>query len=207
LAELIAGASIGLLVGLLVGLSASPVVGSVLSGLLSLLGAILGLAPLEGLHPRLRRQSTTRIAAFGIAAAGSVLLGVFIRANDVLSIDPSPADVAAKIAAYEKAGLSAADARAIVLVKSFGLTPRSAGDEASVGLQPVRQSVLFGTETVERCARIERISESNLPERLAVMQSFGDDWARLAARIGAQPEALRADALRSALALLCDGTS
>lgn len=202
--ELIAGGAIGLLVGLLTGLSASPVVGSVLAGILSLLGALFGLVPLEGVGLRLPRRSATRVAAFGLAAAGAVLLGLFIRANDVLTIDPDPDDVARRIAAYEKAGLAPSDARAIVMVKAFGLQPAGAGQDGTASLQPPRQSVLFGGETPERCGRIDRIAEDNLAERLALLNGFGGDWAELAARVETKPEAEQAAALRATLAVLCD---
>ncbi len=202
--ELIAGGAIGLLVGLLTGLSASPVVGSVLAGLLSLLGALFGLVPLEGIGLKLPRRSAPRVAAFGVIAAGAVLLGVFIRANDALTIAPDPDEVGRLIAAYEKAGLAPADARAIVLVKSFGLQPASPNGDGATSLQAPRQSVLFGSETPERCARIDRIAADNLVERIALLKGFGGDWAVLATRVETRPKAEQAAALGATLAVLCD---
>jgi hypothetical protein len=180
------------------------VVGSVLAGLLSLLGALFGLVPLEGIGLRLPRRSSTRVAAFGLAAAGAVLLGIFIRANDVLTIDPDPREVARLIAAYETAGLAPSDARAIVLVKAFGLQPAGAGQDGASGVQAPRQSVLFGSETPQRCDRIERIAADNLAERLALLKGFGGDWAELAARVETRPATEQAAALDTTLAVLCD---
>lgn len=87
--DTIAGIGLGLFTGLCIGLSASPVVGAVIGTLMGLVGVFVGIdfgdadpghaAPFRG------KVNTRRLGAFAIAASAALLLGIFIRANNLLS--------------------------------------------------------------------------------------------------------------------------
>jgi hypothetical protein len=123
------GAGIGLLVGVLLGLSISPVVGSVVAGLTALLAAFFGLTENKsilhnpGENERSQQQSrliALRVGSFGFACIIGVFLGVFVRANDLLS--ESYAD---KKEAWTKIGIGDSLASQLVVYSELGISPHS----------------------------------------------------------------------------------
>ncbi|MGE5354062.1 MAG: hypothetical protein ACM3S2_20235 [Ignavibacteriales bacterium] len=127
LSYIYSGAGIGLLVGLLLGLSISPVIGSVVAGLTALLAAFFGLTESKSVSQatevieRIQRQSrlmALRIGSFGFACIIGVFLGVFVRANDLLS-----ASYADKKEAWTKIGIEDSLANQLIVFHELGISP------------------------------------------------------------------------------------
>ena len=150
-AALFAGAGIGLLVGLIMGLSVSPVVSVILGALASLLAAFLGvadgLASRTGKNPeeqariaRILKTSSIKAGAFGFACILGILVGLFLRSNELLA--PSPQE---QIARYTEAGIDADYARELWVLEKFGVPP--GGGEVQMGeLQKAKTTALFSGE-------------------------------------------------------------
>jgi hypothetical protein len=98
------GIGIGLLLGILLSLSLSPVVSGVIAALSGLLAVLLGLDE-KYLDP----LKSLRIGAFGLFAVAGILLGLYIRANDLFT--PSLLD---KKNEYVSIGYSEEEARAFI---------------------------------------------------------------------------------------------
>lgn len=159
-ANIFAGLGIGLLVGLIVGLSVSPVVSIVLGALVSLLAAFLGLqentaAPdvstdaKAGNFLSRMQMNSLKAGSFGFACIIGILLGLFIRTNDVFS--PS---LKQQIATYHQAGYDVDYARQLIIFEKFGIGPDfkviQDGDT-----QKNKRNVLFaGKSEIDLCQEI-----------------------------------------------------
>lgn len=86
--DLFAGAGLGTLLGLVVGLSITPVVAGVVGALTSLLAVFLGLNSTSETR-RLPTVNAVRIGAFGFATVIGIGLGLFVRINNPLALDPA----------------------------------------------------------------------------------------------------------------------
>jgi hypothetical protein len=195
LRESAAGAGMGLLVGFLIGLSITPVVGSVIAALTALLGAFLGLT--DKLTASAQGDKAWRVAAFGVACAVGVALGIAVRANNLLVTSPK-----ARVAAWTDAGFSADRARDLVTYAEFGLRPSSAtADDDERGVGP-RSGVLFGASEAD-CTQLRREAYASDADRHQAFTQFGGRWKTLAASVAAVPPQTRADALEAAWQLAC----
>lgn len=98
------GLGIGLFLGLLIGLSVSPVVSGVVGTITSLLAVLIGLNE-KFLDP----VKSLRIGSFGLFSAVGILLGLYIRSNDLFA--PSLSD---KMNEYLEIGYSPEEAKHMV---------------------------------------------------------------------------------------------
>lgn len=201
--DVLAGISIGVLVGLLVGLSASQVVGSVLSGVLAIVGAYLGLA-VKPTAPDIpvaqhdnQRGYLWRVAAFGLACALAVLVGLVIRANNLLMESP-----ASRVQRWVQAGLTPDQAREAVLFQELGIAPQSwqIKDEAKAKSSV---SALFSTEASTGCSSLARSRFANPLERANAFALHGPKWGAIAQSTALMEPKQRDELLEAAWQLLC----
>lgn len=112
--DIFAGLSLGFLIGGIIGLSIEHVTGIILGALTSLLAAFFGLKPnKEGVI-----GNQIIIGTFGITCMISILGGLYIRTNNILS--PS---IKKDIDIYQQAQFTKDEIKRIILVKKLGLIP------------------------------------------------------------------------------------
>jgi hypothetical protein len=143
LSQVFPGLGIGLLVGLIVGMSVSPVVSIILGSLASLLAAFLGLqgggeseAADETLFRRFRMNGL-RMGSFGFACVAGILLGLFIRSQDVFSLP-----INKQVEKWTSAGYSDKEARQFVAFEKLGVKP-DAKEIVASEIQKAHSSSLF----------------------------------------------------------------
>jgi hypothetical protein len=187
----------GLLVGFLIGLSITPVVGSVIAALTALLGAFLGLTDRLTASSEHGDGKPWRVAAFGLACSVGVVLGITVRANNLLVSSPK-----ARVAAWTDAGFSGDRARELVTYSEFGLRPSNAtaeDDKRGVGPQ---SGVLFGASEAD-CTQLRREAYGTNADRHRAFTIFGGQWKTLADSVESLPTQARAEALEAAWQLAC----
>ena len=201
------GLGVGLLLGLLLGLAVSPVVSGIIGTLSSLLVVLLGLN-----DKYLGVVKGLRIGSFGIFAVAGVLLGMYIRANDLLS--PSPTEMMEE---YTKAGYEKNEALYYIARQSFSYVPigwfgTSANDtvanKKNVG---TKQSVLFSTEVDVGQCYVLQSADKSFPKS-EIIRSFnraGGVWQELATNLNpGLPDEVFIEALLALRDVFCGlGTS
>jgi len=198
LGEPAAGAGMGLLVGFLIGLSITPVVGSVIAALTALLGAFLGLTDKLTATPEHGDGKPWRVAAFGLACALGVAVGITVRANNLFVSSPK-----ARVAAWTDAGFSGDRARELVTYAEFGLRPSTATTEDDKrGVGP-RSGVLFGASEAD-CTQLRREAYGTDADRHRAFTQFGGRWKTLADSVTSLPAQPQAAALEAAWQLACE---
>ena len=188
-----AGAALGLLLGLLVGLSASPVVASVVTGLVALLAGMFGLS--DKLPLGLSRAGAHRLAAFALAAAVAVLLGLQLRTRWLV---PDVAELKRQL--VEVGITEPGEQKAMLRYLRFGLAPDGKPAEPPKALQ----SVLYNDQP-DFCPNLRRLlADGAAPADVLLHLGSGGEAARRAgAGLQALPEPQRAAALALAPAYLC----
>ncbi len=160
--NLCAGAALGLAVGVLAGLAVSPIVGSLLGTL-----ATAGIAFLTLKNSETPPASLARCIGFGVACAAGAIGGIFLRANNMLGLQPARA-----VAQLKAAGFSDEEARRIYLQQV------DAGHKAVAEGKPSPViSGLFRTDEQERDA-IQDMLRANpeWPGIRASMKSAYPKW-------------------------------
>ena len=89
IADMFAGAGIGALLGTILGLAITPVVATVVGALTSVLAVFLGLDGQE--RSRMLKVNALRIGAFGFATIAGLTLGMFLRINNPMAMEPEQA--------------------------------------------------------------------------------------------------------------------
>jgi hypothetical protein len=201
-----AGAASGLLLGVLVGLAVSPVVGSLVGGLVTLLGLFLGfkddaptddatVSSLSALSADARRLA---VGSFALACVVGVILGLALRARDVLALSPE-----AQIKRWKDAGYADDDARAIVVLKSTGIVPRGYRIQGRPMVDGTAQPVILSSEAVH-CHRVNPSDHADARNLGSAFTRAGGRWSDLAiAADSVRDERARFSVLRAAWALLC----
>lgn len=166
----LSGIGLGFLTGLLLGLAVHQVVGAFLSVIAALLASYFGLSQKS---ENSDQSDTVRIAAFGLACSGAVLVGITIRTHELLS--PSISD---QILALTNAQYSAAEARSLVAFKNLGIVPKD-----TTIAQPAVSSLssgLFGVQDSSECTHLSAARFSTVQTRLDAMRNAGGLWQELA---------------------------
>jgi hypothetical protein len=165
LAQAFPSLGIGLLVGMLVGLSVSPVVAGVLTTLGGLLAAMLGLQAdgSDGGNAGLMRLRVNgvRIGSFGFACVAGVLVGLFIRNQDVFAMP-----IKQQIAVWRDAGYSEQEAQQFVAFQKFGFKPEG------------REIVQSDLQKAQSSALYNALSEVDLCEKISMGQ-YNNDTAEV----------------------------
>lgn len=198
--QLFAGIGLGLVVGVLVGLSSSPVVSVVVGALATGMIALLGFARAgkDG-QPAYGEGSTARLGAFGVACAVAVLLGLFMRTHNWLS--PS---IAEQVAAVEKAGYTAQEAREWVAYKNIGAPFTNA--ETTTRVQNAGKetaSLLFAGENSGDCQYFNPSRYKDLHEQLYALEQQGGKYAEYAKKISTLDAGNQQTVLTSLKLLFC----
>lgn len=207
-AHVLSGLGIGLLMGTLLGLSLSPVVGAVLGGLTALLAAFLGLSN-QPVAKRFRRPGRTdernrrirevRAGVFGIACVLGVLMGVFLRAQNVLGVS-----VQDRYAAWLDLGFSKREARQLAVYGELGLVPEGRVESETQDDSRPDLTVLY-SNSLETCRSLEPRRFPDVTEALNAWNlQLEGHWRDLAAGIEeGVPEQYRRGILESAWRLAC----
>lgn len=114
--EILAGISMGALVGVVIGLSATEVTGIILGALTSLLVSFFGLKPKSGNG----NGNLLIISSFCISCAMCVLIGLYMRVNNVLS-----QSIDSDLGFYKKAGFTTEEIKDVILLTRFGIVPNT----------------------------------------------------------------------------------
>jgi hypothetical protein len=188
--ELLAGTALGSLVGLLVGLSTEKLTGAILAGLVALLAAFFGLKDSREGGPPGR---LARIIGFAVAAALMLPASVILRSHDVLGADP-----AVRLRHWEALGISAEDARKLVIFETLGLN-LTQGKVATE--TPARSGVLFAA-ALEDCPSLAAERFNSTADRLHGF-SLIPPWDKLAGAVAAADTKTQAAVLDAAWRIAC----
>ena len=123
------GAGIGLLFGIVMGSSIAPIAAKTLAVLATLLAAMLGLN-----DKYFNDAKSVRIGSFGFACVLGIIIGMFVRANNILS--PSMMDLKQQ---YLAVGFSEEEALHFIVIKEFGGTV--SGSDSSVNTPQLIQQL------------------------------------------------------------------
>jgi hypothetical protein len=204
--QLFAGTGLGLLVGVLVGLSSSPVVsvvvGALAAGMVTLLGFVRSAKEDQ---PSYTEGSVVRLGSFGVACAGAVILGLFIRTHNWVS--PS---IAEQVSEVQKAGYSGEEARRWVAYKNIGTSTLAASSDASAaathstgGAASVAGSVLFSGANEGECQHFDTNRYKDAQEHLYALRQSGGKYAEYAEKISSLDSSQQKTVLNSLRLLFC----
>ena len=187
IADIVAGAGLGLLAGLLLGLSVSQVVGGFVAALSAVLAGFFGLSAAPALDPSTNRA--WRIGAFGLACAAGIIAGLAIRSGAMLA--PT---VEQDVRHWQQAGYPKDQALAYVAYARLGVKPE--GATLSPTPAPGATSNALFADKAGVCARLARLPTA---PRLRILTQSGDAYAALAAtaQAAANPDAALAAGLKS----------
>jgi hypothetical protein len=159
-ATVFSGIGMGLLLGLIMGLSVSEVVKVIMGTLTALLGVFLGFdkRTFSGMSDEdydKDKQNTLftalRAGWFGLAVVVGILLGMWIRTNEVFTIS-----VARSVKQWTDAGYDSAYARKLVTYQRLAINPTTGELGPTTEVQRVHQSNLFSAEQKESlCGTID----------------------------------------------------
>ncbi len=193
------GAALGVLLGLLVGLSASEVVAGVITGLVGLLGTVLGLRSETAAGP-IPGGNGARVGGFAIAMAAALLAGILVRTHGLL--EPSPAD---RAALWIDAGLSPADAAALVAFNRTGLLPESRVAGVMSQQKSGTGALFSDSETLRSCDILLTRRYETVGAMESALRVEGGDWVKLIARVPVSlPEEERLKQLKAVVEGACE---
>ena len=197
--QAIAGLVMGMFVGLLIGLSTSPVVGAVVSTVVASVGAIVSIGVrFRGHHViEFSSGSELRSALFFFAATVFVVVGILLRTNGVLGVDP----IRDLYGTLRAVGFEEADAR--------GLIGRILEEDGGAYLGQTARFAASSVYTGTGSGQCDTIDFGRLAEFEDVRVAFraaGEPWARAVALIVELPdEERRMETARVVYAALCSG--
>lgn len=149
-ATILSGIGMGLLLGLIMGLSVSEVVKAIMGVLTALLAVFLGFdkqsyAGMDESEYSKQKQNALftalRAGWFGLAVVAGILLGMWIRTNEVFTIP-----VSKSVKQWTDAGYDSAYARKLVAYERFAINPNT-GELGQPGeVQRAHQSNLFSVK-------------------------------------------------------------
>lgn len=210
--DVFAGAGLGLLLGSVLGLSITPVVAGVVGALTSVLAVFLGL-DIKSVGTRMPSVNAVRIGAFGFATVIGIGLGLFVRINNPLALDPESVMTKWNNAFPDNPTL----ARQMMVYERTALRPDAVAfteDGASVavsqdaGAAAGKQAVLFSSalSDFDACSQLdpERLSTPEATLRVYARPNAPDIVRAVGTNLEALPEEDRSTGLRVAHTLLCE---
>lgn len=203
----LAGGAIGLLVGIAAGLSTAPViaviVGTLSTGLLILLGLKKSDSAPEDAAVA-DAAMIARIAAFGLVCTFGLVVGVLLRAHDVLSPSVSKMEQG-----WKDGGFSDPQARDVVLYERLGLTSdKTEGKEAALvasrpALAGAQSGALFASASKAVCPYFDRHNYGTTDDMLSAMELQGGDLAEFAKSAETVSQPQRDKLVQATGGLLC----
>ncbi len=200
-----AGGGLGLCVGLLVGLTTSPIVGTVIGALAALFATVFGGQATTTLGGPTDPIAFARIGTFGALCTIGVLLGITIRAHNLLGETPG-----AEVASLEQAGYSREVALQMVMYRSFGLVMADVDRvvPAKNAPPPVDRntSSLSAGPASNECRQYATSQYSDDPAAvIASWRKAGGEWATVADALAAVPADKQLAMAKAAWGLACAG--
>lgn len=167
--EVFSGIGLGLLVGLIIGLSIAEVSGIILGALTSLLAVFFGLKP-EG---ESGNSKSITIGSFSFSCVIAICIGLFMRANNVLT--PS---IENEVKEYQLANFDNAEIKQIILLKKLGIVPQGYTFSKDA-IQSSSNTVLMSGDEQQKflCGAIN--SESSLEEIKNAFIQSGSEYSEL----------------------------
>lgn len=175
LTAIFSGSGLGLAVGLFMGLSVSPIVGVVIGAIASSLAVFLGFG-----DEKHTSAKSLRIGAFGLAAALSAILGIYIRSHNLLS--PSLDSLKSQ---YLELGFSEEEALSFIKFKEFGILNEdwniAGGDSAALTRVNAGTSLLFSSGRVSRdkCDKFDFTEDTPLRVMINNLKFLDEDWKEM----------------------------
>ena len=212
-ADIFAGAGMGLLLGTVVGLTTTPVVAGIVGALTSLLAVFLGLDGSGSAEGRAIRINALRIGSLGLAAVAGFGLGLYIRINNPLAEPPGvqmarwseafPDDptLAKQMMVFERTGI---EPGALIFGKDAPAEPVAATVNATVAA--AKSSILYSTlSEFDACHRLNPERLNNTEQTLAnyARANAPDSLPKIKVSIEALPPGEQAAALAVAHDILC----
>lgn len=202
-----AGGALGLCVGVLMGMTTAPVVGAVIGALTALLATLFGtrtVADTTTIAPMPDASAFARVGSFGALCVVGVLLGVAIRAHNLLGMS-----LQQQTAAWISAGFDPVTARNLVALRELGVLPDSTGrltsSARSPGVNPVESTLSFATQA-STCRQLDPRNYGNDPAKIvASYGKAGSGWNELAASLDPVPPAQQLVIAAAAWHLACLG--
>ncbi|TVQ19199.1 MAG: hypothetical protein EA361_00945 [Bacteroidetes bacterium] len=178
-AAILSGTGMGLLLGLIIGLSVSEVVKVIMGSLTVLLGAFLGFdrRNFSGMDKETYTKdknetllTSLRAGWFGLAVVAGILVGMWIRAQEVFTIS-----IEKRVEQYTNAGYDTSYALKLVAYERLGINPQTGEAGEITTLQRSHQSNLFSAEDIQSlCSNIDPDLWNNDWERAKqAMQELG----------------------------------
>ncbi len=159
-AAILSGTGMGLLLGLIMGLSVSEVVKVIMGSLTVLLGAFLGFDKrnFSGMDKETYTKdknetllTSLRAGWFGLAVVTGILVGMWIRAQEVFTIP-----IEKRVEQYTNAGYDSTYALKLVAYERLGINPITGEAEEITMLQRSHQSNLFSAEDIKSlCSNVD----------------------------------------------------
>jgi hypothetical protein len=168
-----AGGALGFTIGALAGMAVSPVVGAVIGTL-----ATAGVAFLTLRHEDSKPEILLRVTAFGLVLPLAAILGVYIRANNVLGLTPKRF-----IAQLEDARISHEDAVKLYFQRAMAESAPAREDKAN-DTQASRESTvnsgvggLFGSPSTRRKELLDALHKNSDWEQTSNnVQLIAPEW-------------------------------
>jgi hypothetical protein len=207
LAHAFAGGGLGLCVGVLMGMTTTAVVATVIGALTALFATIFGDQVGRSTDAGAPRDPArfARIGAFGALCTVGALVGVSIRAHNLLGETP-----AVEVAGLEAAGFSRPVALQLYMYRTFGLL--QADDQrlhpATNAPPPanVNQSTLSAGPAASECRQRDTKQYGDDPAAIvASWKKAGGDWATVADALAGSPPDKQLAMAKAAWSLACGG--
>jgi hypothetical protein len=201
-----AGGGLGLCVGVLIGMTTTPVVGTVIGALTALFATIFGdqIGRSTGAGAAPDPAGFARIGAFGALCTVGALVGVSIRAHNVLGETP-----AVQVAGLEAAGFSKPIALQLYMYRTFGLVQTDDLHVRPATNAPppvnVNQSSLSAGPAASECRQYAPTEYHNDPANISsAWRKAGGAWAAVADAVQGAPADKQLAMAHAAWSLACD---
>jgi hypothetical protein len=201
-----AGGALGLCVGVLMGMTTTPVVGAVIGALTALLATLFGTRTIADANapPTVDSTAFVRVGSFGALCVVGVLIGIGIRAHNLLGMS-----LRDQTGSWISAGFDSVTARNLVALRELGVMPDSSGrlvaSARPPGVNPLESVLSSGTQT-SACRPMDPRNFGNDAAKIVESYSVaGGGWAELATALKALPHTQQLAVATAAWHAACPG--